>query len=76
MIKNQSVRINITDITAEGAGVGKYEGFAVFVPDTATGDVIDAKIVKVKSNYAYGIIERIITPSNSRTEPDCPYFRK
>ncbi|MBO4433556.1 MAG: 23S rRNA (uracil(1939)-C(5))-methyltransferase RlmD [Clostridia bacterium] len=76
MIKNQSVRIKITDITAEGAGVGKYEGFAVFVPDTATGDVIDAKIVKVKSNYAYGIIERIITPSKSRTEPDCPYFRK
>ena len=76
MIKNQSVRIKITDITADGAGVGKYEGMAVFVPLTAAGDTIDAKIVKVKSNYAYGIIDKIITPSASRTEPDCPYFKQ
>lgn len=76
MIKNETVRIKITDVTAEGSGVGKYEGMAVFVPLTAKGDVIDAKIVKVKSNYAYGIIERIITPSPFRIPPDCPYFNK
>lgn len=76
MIKNETVRIKITDVTAEGAGVGKYEGMAVFVPLTAKDDVIDAKIVKVKSNYAYGIIERIIAPSPFRISPDCPYTGK
>lgn len=76
MIKNQIVEINITDITAEGEGVGKYGGMAVFVPHTAAGDVIRAKIVKVKPRYCYGIIEKIITPSDSRIEPDCPHFGK
>ena len=76
MTKNKTVRIEIADVTAEGAGVGKYEGMAVFVPLTAVGDVIDAKIVKVKPNYAYGIIDKIIKPSKSRIEPDCPYFKK
>ena len=61
MIKNQIVEINITDITAEGEGVGKYGGMAVFVPHTAAGDVIRAKIVKVKPRYCYGIIEKIIS---------------
>ena len=76
MIKNQTVRLEITDITAEGAGVGRYEGMAVFVPLTAAGDIIDAKIVKVKSNYAFGIIDKIITPSASRVTPDCPHFKQ
>lgn len=76
MIKNETVRIKITDVTAEGAGVGKYEGMAVFVPLTAIGDVIDAKIVKVKSNYAYGIVEKTVTPSPFRIPPDCPYTGK
>ena len=35
MIKNETVRIKITDVTAEGAGVGKYEGMAVFVRTAA-----------------------------------------
>lgn len=76
MTKNQIVELEITDMTAEGAGVGRYEGMAVFVPNTAIGDVISAKIVKVKSSYAYGITEKIITRSKDRIEPDCPHFPK
>lgn len=76
MTKNQIVTLSITDITAEGAGVGKYEGMAVFVPHTAIGDTASVKIVKVKSNYAYGIIDRIITLSPDRVDADCPYFGK
>ena len=76
MIKNQTVKLEITDITAEGAGVGRYGGMAIFVPDTAPGDIITAKIVKVKSHYAYGIIESIITPSTDRVNADCSHFKK
>ena len=46
------------------------------MPFTAVGDVIECKIVKVKSNCAYGIIERIITPSPNRIEPTCNVFKK
>lgn len=76
MRKNEFIEISITDITAEGNGVGHYEGMAVFVPETAVGDVIEAKVVKVLKNYSYAIINRIITPSPDRISPDCPYFPK
>lgn len=71
MKKNDIVKINITDITAEGSGVGRYEGMAVFVPSAAVGDEIECRIVKVLRSYCYGIIERIITPSADRLDRGC-----
>ena len=56
MQKNEIIDIEITDITTEGNGVGRYNGMAVFIPETAVGDVIEARIVKVLKNYAYGIV--------------------
>ena len=76
MIKNEIVRLEITDVTAEGLGVGRYEGMAVFVSDTAIGDIIDAKIVKVKSSYAYAIIDSIVKPSCDRVSPDCKHSKQ
>lgn len=76
MNKNDIVQIEITSITNEGNGVGRYENMAVFVPFTAVGDVIECKIVKIKKTYAYGIINKIITPSQHRTEPECDVFKK
>lgn len=76
MKKNQIIRLEITDITSEGNGVGKAEGMAVFIPETAVGDIIDAKIVKVLKSYAYGIVSKIIKPSEDRIASDCPYFPK
>ena len=76
MNKNDIVRLEITALTSEGNGVGRYEGMAVFVPYTAVGDVIECRIVKLKPNYAYGKIERLLFSSKDRIEPDCPsYFR-
>ena len=63
-------------MTAEGNGVGHFCGLAVFVPQSAVGDVLSVKIVKVQKNLAYGIIDQIVTPSATRTEPDCPQFRR
>ena len=77
MKKNDIVRLNITSATAEGSGVGKTaEGMAVFVPMTAIGDVIDARILKTKKTYAFGKLERIIEPSDSRVNPDCECFSR
>ncbi|MDE6731480.1 MAG: 23S rRNA (uracil(1939)-C(5))-methyltransferase RlmD, partial [Oscillospiraceae bacterium] len=76
MQKNDIINLEITALTSEGSGVGKHDGMAVFVPKTAVGDVIEARIVKVLKSYAYGKIERVVTPSPDRIENDCPVFGK
>lgn len=74
--KNQLFTAEIEDITSEGNGVCRIGGFTVFVPDTAIGDVIKVKIVKVLKNHAYGIIDEMLQPSADRIENDCPYYKK
>lgn len=74
--KNDIVQLEITDIQTEGMGVGRIDGYALFVKDAVVGDVIDARIVKVKKNYGYGRIEHIISPSPMRVEPRCPIARQ
>lgn len=76
MKKNDEIILNITDMTAEGSGVGKHGGMAVFVPLTALGDTVRVKVLKVKKSYAYGKAEETITPSSDRIEPDCPVFSR
>ena len=76
MEKNEIITLDITDITNEGFGFGKYNGMAVFVPFTAIGDKIEAKVLKVNKNYAYAKIEKLLLPSPDRIEKDCPAFGK
>jgi len=74
--KNQIVQLTITDITAEGNGVGRYDNTVIFVPMTAIGDIINCKIVKVLKSYCFGIIDSFIVHSNDRVTPDCEVFSK
>ena len=76
MQKNQEIILEITDVTNEGSGVGKYEGMAVFVPLTAVGDIAKVKILKVKKSYVYGKLTELISESENRIENNCPYFSK
>lgn len=74
--KNEIVKLEITGMTNEGNGVGRYNEIAVFVPFTAVGDVISCKIVKVSKSYCYGIAERFISEAEVRISPDCQVFGK
>jgi 23S rRNA (uracil1939-C5)-methyltransferase len=76
MKKNDIVELTITGMTTEGNGVGKYNDFAIFVPMTAIGDVVNVKIVKLQKTFGYGIVEEILTPSHTRCENDCEIFKK
>lgn len=76
MKKNDIIELNITDVTLQGSGVGHYDSLAVFVPETVTGDKIEAHILKVKSNCAFAKVHRIIEPSKSRIGVDCTSFKK
>lgn len=72
--KNDTTQIEITGMTAEGNGVGRVDGFAVFVPGAAVGDILNIKILKTAKTYAFGKIEEIVSPSSHRIEADCPCF--
>ena len=74
--KNQVFKAEITGMTSEGNGVCRIDGMAVFVPETAVGDLCDIKIVKVLKTYAFGIVDRLIKPSTDRKEDNCPVYKK
>ncbi len=76
MKKNETLILDITDITNEGMGVGHADGMAVFVPFTLPGDRAEVLVVKVKSSYAYGKCINIINGSENRAEPVCAAFKK
>ena len=52
--KNDEIVIEIEDYTSEGGGIGRHNGLAVFVPDTAVGDTVLCHISKVKEIDAIG----------------------
>ena len=70
--KNDIVRIAVRDIGKNGEGIGTADGLTVFVRDAVIGDEIEAKLTRVKKNYAYGRLQRVLKPSPDRTEPSCP----
>ncbi|MDR0220642.1 MAG: 23S rRNA (uracil(1939)-C(5))-methyltransferase RlmD [Lachnospiraceae bacterium] len=70
--KGDPVTAEITDIGQDGAGIGKAEGFAFFIKDAVLGDTVDARVMKVKSGYAYAKLEEVVKPSPFRVEPRCP----
>lgn len=74
--KNQCITLEITDITDEGNGVGKVDGFTLFVPDTAVGDVLRARVVKLQKSFGYAITEELLAPSPDRAQPDCPVYKR
>lgn len=69
--KNDDIEITIDGMSAEGSGVGHFDGQAFFVNGTAIGDCVSAHIIKAKKNYAVGKIIKLITPSNDRVDSSC-----
>lgn len=73
--KNDLVTVTIEDVGTEGEGIGKVDGYTLFIKDGVMGDVVEAKIMKAKKNYAYARLEKVLTPSPFRIEPPCQYAR-
>ena len=77
MQKNDLVTVAIEDIGVGGEGIGKVDGYTLFIKDAIIGDVVEAKIVKAKKNYGYARLMNIVTPSENRIEkPACPMARR
>mgnify|MGYP002797418310 FL=1 len=76
MKKNDFVTLTIEDIGVGGEGIGKAEGMTFFVKDAVVGDVIEARITKLKKNYGYARLMKILKPSEKRKEAKCPVARQ
>ena len=74
--KNDIIVVEITDIGNDGEGIGKVDGYTLFIKDALPGDMVRAKIMKAKKNYAYGHLEEIVRPSSDRVEPVCAIARQ
>jgi 23S rRNA (uracil1939-C5)-methyltransferase len=66
--------VAITAIAAEGKGLARVDNFVVFVEKAIPGDIIDAKIIKKKKDYALAEIDTLIKLSDKRIESFCAHF--
>ena len=73
--KGDIVTLEITDIGTDGEGIGKVDGYTLFIKDAVIGDTVKAKIMKAKKNYAYAHLEEVVNPSAFRQEPRCKVAR-
>ena len=76
MKKNDIFELEITDMGTDGEGIGHYDGMTFFVKDALIGDVITARVTKLKKNYGYARVEEIKTPSTFRIEPKCALHKR
>ncbi len=72
MVKNQIVTVTIEDIGNDGEGIGKYEGYTLFVKGALPQDVVKVKVLKAKKTFGYAKVEELISPSPDRVTPKCP----
>lgn len=74
--KNDLINLTIEDMSAEGEGIGKVEGFTLFVKDAIIGDSIVARVTKLKKTYGYARLEKIATSSEYRVEAPCAFHKQ
>ncbi|MBR5337571.1 MAG: 23S rRNA (uracil(1939)-C(5))-methyltransferase RlmD [Lachnospiraceae bacterium] len=75
MEKNDIVNVTIEDMSNSGEGIGKADGFTLFIKDAVIGDKVEAKVMKVKKTYGYARLMKVVEPSSYRVEPRCPVHR-
>lgn len=76
MEKNQEFIVTIEDMSEDGAGIGKLDGYIWFIKDAVIGDVVQAKAMKMKKSYGFARLMEVIEPSKDRVEPRCPVARQ
>jgi 23S rRNA (uracil1939-C5)-methyltransferase len=72
--RGDSVSLTIDDLAFGGEGVGRLDGYVVFVRGALPGDRLRVRIVEPRARYARGQIEAIEVPSPDRVDAPCPHF--
>ncbi|GAK12679.1 23S rRNA (uracil(1939)-C(5))-methyltransferase RlmD [Geomicrobium sp. JCM 19039] len=72
--KNESLTVTFEDLTHEGAGVAKIDGYPLFVPNALPGEEAEIKVVKAGKGFGFGKLMNRLTTSEHRIEPPCPIY--
>lgn len=72
--KNDEVLLDIIGMTHEGEGVGRVEGYTLFVQGALPGEKVQARVLKTKKQYGYAKLVKIVESSSSRITPPCPIY--
>ena len=76
MRKNETAVVKIEDIGVNGEGIGKVDGYTLFVKDAVIGDVVEVKVMKAKKNYGYAKLINVLEPSKDRVQAKCSVARQ
>lgn len=74
--KNREYIVTIEALSSEGSGIGRIDGYTLFVPQAVSGDKARILVLKTKTSYGYAKVLELITPSEKRAVPPCPHFSK
>ena len=74
--KNEYIDVIFEDLTHDGAGVAKVEGYPLFVPNGLPGEKAKIKVIKVNKGYGFGRLMEITEASPYRVEPECPIYKE
>jgi 23S rRNA (uracil1939-C5)-methyltransferase len=72
--RGETIDLAIDDLAFGGEGVGRLDGYVVFVRGGLPGDRLRVTLTEARSRYGRGTIEAVLVPSPDRVEPPCPYF--
>lgn len=75
--KNQEITLKIDDLGNSGEGIGRLDGYALFVKDALPGETIRARIMKCNKKYGFARMMEVLECSDSgRVKPKCPVARQ
>jgi len=74
--KNDYIDARFEDLTHDGAGVAKVEGYPIFVPNGLPGEKAKIKVLKVNKGYGFGRLIELYEKSPYRVEPQCPIYKE
>lgn len=72
--KGKIYTITIDRLGANGEGVGRIDGFTIFVPGALPGEIIEGRITLVKKQYGQAKLVKICKASPDRVVPKCPVY--
>lgn len=74
--KNDYIDVIVEDLTHDGAGVAKVDGYPLFVPNTLPGEKAKIKVIKVNKGYGFGKLIEIYEESPYRVKPSCLIYKE
>jgi 23S rRNA (uracil1939-C5)-methyltransferase len=72
--RGETIDLAIDDLAFGGEGVGRVDGYVIFVRGGLPGDRLRVTLTEARSRYGRGTVEAVLVPSPDRVEPPCPYF--